>query len=169
MAVISGAKAATYKAVLPLNEKPMKPMRLRVDFGPRLQKRYFSLHVVHHLGQRQPMPESLVNQLVGSPAIVGAVAVVANERPTGQHDVTSASQPCPPPLLRLCVIGSRRGPGDHGRERPRALALRQQQQVVLQKILLDRDRQVNSRVPFLLPSAADHHLADIAEPPLIDR
>ena len=51
------------------------------------------------------MAEALVQLVGGAGAVVGAVAVVADEGPAGKHDVSVLGEPAAPPLLGRGVVG----------------------------------------------------------------
>src|ERR1041385_5076206 len=92
-----------------------------------------------------------------------------NERPACEDHVTVLSQPLAPPLFGSRIIRRCGCPANYCRERARPLVLRQQQQMMLIEILLNRQIDFQSRIVVELPTVADYGFTDISEPTAVVR
>src|SRR5713226_1541552 len=96
--------------------------------------------------------------------MVGFTTIAADERPTGEHNVTMLDQPLAPPLLWRRIIRRTRSPTDHGRERSGSLIFGQQQQMILVEVSFDGQIELDASVRVEFTPVTDDCLANVAKP-----
>ena len=96
--------------------------------------------------------------------MVGLTTIAADERPTGENNVTMLDQPLAPPLLWCRVVRRTRGPTDHGREWPGPLIFGQQQQMILVEVCFDGQIQLDASIRIEFAPVTDDCLLNVAEP-----